>query len=136
MARPEHKPNAVTRRKVAIAAGGGMRQEDIAIALSISVPTLRKHYETELSVGAAQKRMAVLEAQFQAATKKGSSAAARIYLEHEPQVAVPPEEAKEPKPRAVGKKDKANADAKTAQNGTDWEGLLDPKVTPIRKPAA
>ena len=50
--RPAHKPNPRTRRDVSIAAGGGMPHEEIALALGVSVPTLRKHLAAELSTGA------------------------------------------------------------------------------------
>jgi hypothetical protein len=134
--RPAHAPTAATRRRVAIAAGGGMLHEQIAIALGICTDTLRKHYEPELSVGAAQRRMAVLEAQYAAATKKGSTSAAKVYLANEPQIAAPPvpagaaAPAPGPAPAAaapapkLGKKEQANVDAARAAEGTEWGDLL------------
>lgn len=104
-----------------------MRHEDIAIALGISKPTLRKSYEAELAQGAAGKRMDVLNALYRAA-KKGSSSAARIYLSTQPEVAAPPAENETPPApelgKTRGKKEQANADAQTAQAGTGWEALL------------
>lgn len=114
-----------------------MRHQDIAIALGICVDTLTKHYEAELSVGAVARRLEVLQGLHKAA-KKGSSSAARAYLEHSPQLAPPPAgvgdprppaaapaaAAPAPKPAALGKKEQLNADARTAQVGTDWETLL------------
>lgn len=139
MARPEHKPTAATRRRVAISAGGGMPHEDIALALGITAPTLKKHYRDELSVGAATKRMDVLGALYVAATKKKNTSAAKAYLEHTPQPAgqgakdeaTPPA----PKGRPSGKKAIAQQDATTAQAGTGWEGILPDNVTPLRIPA-
>lgn len=126
--RPAHSPTAATRRKVAIAAGGGMLHENIAIALEISVDTLRKYYEPELAVGSTQRRMDVLEAMYRAATKKGSTSAAKVYLANEPQLAVPPAPQPEtpapvPAPK-LGKKEQAAADAVTAAKGTEWDDLL------------
>lgn len=108
-----------------------MRQEDIANGIGITVPTLRKHYSAELSAGAARERMAVL-AKVLAQAKKGSTSAARLYLQQTPEfVPVPVEE---PKPKR-GKKEQAQADAKTAAKGTEWDDLIGSgaNVTPIRK---
>lgn len=116
-----------------------MTHEDIALALGITVPTLKKHYRDELSVGAATKRMDVLGALYVAATKKKNTSAAKAYLEHAPQPTgqgtkgevTPPA----PKGRPSGKKAIAQQDATTAQQGTGWEGILPDNVTPLRKPA-
>jgi|GEM_PF-927534 hypothetical protein len=134
--RPPHAPTAALRRYVSVAAGGGMRHEDIALALGISRETLAKHYNVELSSGALARRAEVLNA-LHAAAKKGSSSAARAYLEHTPELAAPPAEGVAPttgaqppaeptKPQRLGKKEQAQAEAITAQQGTDWDGLLRP----------
>jgi hypothetical protein len=110
-----------------------MRHEDIAIGLGIGVDTLRKYFETELSVGASMRRMEVMKA-LHAAAVKGSSSAARAYLAVEPQLAAPPAVPAEPKPAAapkplaapLGKKDQAQAEAVTADVGTEWADLLRP----------
>ncbi|SDW94638.1 hypothetical protein [Lysobacter enzymogenes] len=138
MARPEHQPTKASRLKVAIAAGGGMRHEEIANALGISAPTLRKHYELELSTGAAEKRMEVLTVAFRTAVKKGNTSAARLYLQHAPEFEPAPGAAQEPEaaePKPEGKKAQANAAAIGAETGTEWEHLLDPKVVPIGRAA-
>lgn len=133
--RPAHVPTATTRRKVAIAAGGGMLHESIAISLEISTDTLRKYYEHELSVGASQRRMDVLEALYRIVVRKGSTSAAKVYLANEPQLAVPPAPQPEAPAPAVatpapapapklGKKEQAAADAVTAADGTAWDDLL------------
>lgn len=109
------------------------------MALGINTDTLRKYYEAEMSVGASQRRMEVLQSQYQAAMKKGSTSAARVYLAAEPQFVVPPAPLDgppapaaapppSPAPSSIGqpqgKKEKAAAEAVTAQAGTEWEGLL------------
>lgn len=125
--RPAFAPTAAQRRQVSIAAGGGMRHVDIATALGISRETLEKHFEVELAGGALARRMEVLQA-LHAAAKKGSSSAARAYLQHEATPAVPPRPAAEPdaKPAPLGKKEQAQADAVTAARGTEWDSLLKP----------
>lgn len=124
--RPAFKPSDAMRLRVSIAAGGGMRHEDIAIGLGINRDTLSKYFEAELTVGASARRMEVLAGLHKAA-KRGSSGAAKAYLALEPQVTAPPL----PGPAAdlvreapLGKKDQANADAVTAAKGTGWETLL------------
>lgn len=133
--RPAFKPTAAQRRQVSIAAAAGMRHDDIAIAIGICRDTLTKHFELELSAGAAARRMEVLGALYLAA-KKGSSSAAKAFLAADPLLGVPPvpEQAKPkaadaaavpdaPKPK-LGKKEQAQADAQTATNGTEWASLL------------
>jgi hypothetical protein len=124
MPRPSFRPTAAQRRQVAIAAGGGMSHEAIALALGLSRNTLRKHFAEELTSGAVARRMEVLRAQYRAAVK-GNVAAQKAYLLHEPQ---DPTGAGAPaKPRAapaVGKKEQAQAAARQAAAGTDWDDLL------------
>ena len=119
-----HVPTDEQRNQVAIAAGGGMSHEDIAIGLGIDRKTLDKHYERELSEGAFLKRMEVVGA-LHACALKGNATAARTYLDKAPELAVPP--AEKPgdgsKPK-LGKKDQADEDAKTAADGSDWGGIL------------
>jgi hypothetical protein len=134
--RPAHKPTPAMRRQVSVAAGGGMRHQDIAIALGIDRDTLAKHYQAELTVVATMRRMEVLQA-LHIAAKKGSSSAAKAYLANEPHFSVPPEgvgdaaaaqppEAPKTTPKEVplGKKAQADADAVTAARGTGWDDLL------------
>lgn len=141
------------REKVAIAVGGGMKHEDIAEALGISTPTLRKHFDAELSRVAHTKRLEALVA-LQKSAKKGNVSAIRAYLNLVPTVtasgdlpgeatttpapgpaATPSEPASVAVPLPVGvplgKKEAAQVAAFTAQAGTEWDGLL-PKITAIQ----
>lgn len=141
--RPAHQPTAVSRRSVSIKAGGGMLHEQIAMAMGISTDTLRRHYEHELSVGASMRRGNVLEAMYKAATTKGSTAAAKVYLANEPELAVPPMAKETPAPtpepvapvapaQKLGKKEQAAADAVTAAEGTGWNDLLPRPGIPLQ----
>lgn len=122
--RPPYKPNASDRRKVAIAAGGGMSHEQIAIALGITRNTLLKYFSEELTLGAYKKRMELLEILHKTA-KKGSVTAAREYFKHEPGVTAPPptDQEQSPAPKK-GKKEQAQEEAQIAAVGTEWEDLL------------
>lgn len=114
-----------------------MSHEAIALGMGIARNTLEKHFELELSTGAYARRLEVLQA-IHAAAKRGNMAAAKAYLAFDPKLAVPPAQApaqtpakparKAPPP---GKKEQAQADALTAANGTDWDGLLTPG-TPLQ----
>lgn len=110
-----------------------MSHEEIALALGMSRVTLSKHFEVELSTGAYQKRLEVMQA-MQRAAKKGNVAAARAYLNVTPWVAPPPADkpapAPEPKQPELGKKEQANRDAGTAQVGTEWADLLPDQAAP------
>lgn len=119
-----HKPTEALRKRVAIAAGGGMLHEDIALAIGVTPPTLRKHYAEELSVGAHKRRMDVLEAAYEGAVA-GKVAAQRLYLSVMPGAAAPDlDEEPAGDARPLGKKAEANEAAKTAHVGSDWEDLL------------
>lgn len=138
MARPEFKPTKAQRERVASAAGGGMPHEHIAIALGICRATLEKHFTAELTVGAYAKRAEVIET-LRLQALKGSVPACRAYLAESPDLAAPEHvgSAEEEAGDAVaseplGKKAQAEVDAKTAQKGTSWEGLLDTNVVALR----
>lgn len=127
MARPEFKPTATQRKKVAIAAGGGMSHESIAQALGIARNTLEKHFMAELTAGASERRLEALQG-LHAAAKKGNVSAVKAYLAGVPQfIATPDAPGDEPaarKPAPLGKKEAAQQAASVAQHGTGWEGLL------------
>jgi len=116
-----------------VAAGGGMSHEEIAIALGISRPTLEKHFAAELSKGAFERRLEVLQG-LQAAAKRGNAAAVRLYLQISPELAAPPAEkaAAAPAVAPLGKKEAANEAAKTVQVGTGWEDLLPGARAPLQ----
>jgi ParB-like chromosome segregation protein Spo0J len=124
--RKQLKFSDATRRRVEIAAGGGISQEQIALMLGISRTTLLKHFEHELGAGALARREEVLAAMYRAA-KKGSTASARLYLTHTQGKFSEQEIEEQPvRPSPEGKKAQAQAAAKTAQHGTEWEDLLKP----------
>lgn len=102
-----------------------MSHEEIAIGLGITRPTLEKHFAHELSTGAYQKRLEVIDAMHRSA-KKGNVAAQKAYVSMTPRVAAPPAPAPAGKASKVGKKEQAEADAQGAQTGTEWESLLRP----------
>lgn len=56
-----HEPNEVTRGKVQSLSQFGIPQDQIAASISISAPTLRKHYAQELAAGklTANRRVAM-----------------------------------------------------------------------------
>lgn len=123
--RPAFKPTPYQRATVAIAAGGGMPLNEIAMGLGITRETLHKHFEAELSTGAHAKRLEVIRA-LHAAAKKGNVAAAKAYMLLDPASAAPPLPTMPPAPKEepIGKKQQANIDAVDAAKDTGWEGLL------------
>ena len=77
--RPQFQPTNEQREQCAILAAGRMSEENIAAALGVSRPTLRKHFAHELTTGAAQRNAAVLLALYETAVA-GNVAAARTWL--------------------------------------------------------
>lgn len=106
---------------MAICAGAGMTHREIALALAIDRGTLEKHYEVELAQGAYARRMDVVVA-MHAAALKGNVSAQKSYLQLEPTSTEDPQP--DEKPAKLGKKEQADADARTAASGTNWAGLL------------
>lgn len=122
--RPTFRPTAAMRRLVSIAAAGGMSHDQIAIGMGVARNTLEKHFKHELARGALKRRVDVLVAMYRAAMG-GNVAAQRAYLAAgdtaRPVLPVP----RDPTD-SRGKKERAEADARTAQVGTDWEEDLKP----------
>jgi len=110
--------------RVSIAAGAGMPHEEIALAVGISTPTLRKHYAAELSTEAAKRRLENFASLF-ASAQGGNVSAQKAYAAARMAPAAPDPEP-DPLPAGVpaGKKAQQAADAKVAQVGTEWEELL------------
>lgn len=125
--RPAFKPTPVQRRLVRNAAASGMSHEEIAVALGIHRHTLEKYFAVEISSGALHRRMEIIDAMVRVALK-GNVAAQKALLATMPALSAPPVEPEKP----MGKKDQANADAKGAADGTEWDALLPKNVTPIR----
>jgi hypothetical protein len=101
-----------------------MSHEEIALGLGISRNTLNKHFDAELSTGACARRLEVLESMFKAA-KGGNVTAQKAYIQMTPTITAPAPE-KPATPTKIGKKEQAQADAQTAQVGSEWEDLLRP----------
>jgi hypothetical protein len=125
--RKPFKPTPALRRKVANGAGSGMSHEEIALGIGIARTTLLKHFRRELSIGAYEKRLEMVDAMHRAG-KRGNVAAMKAYLALTPQASAPPV-----KPAKLGKKDQAQVDADEAPTGTEWGELLPGNVTPIRR---
>lgn len=134
--KPPHEPKPAYRRKVEEMVAVGDSHETIARALGITRPTLDRHYKEELKNGAAKKRAEAVTGLFRQARKGNVTALKK--LEEMTRVATalegfekPAEESKAPKPAKRGKKEAAEADAKTAGFGSDWGDDL--QVPPIDK---
>lgn len=125
--RPPFKPTPALRRRVSTAAGAGMSHEDIALALQVSRVTLVKHFSEELTVGACVRRMEVAEAVYKAA-KKGNVAAARAYSQMGARAGG--SSAAASAGGDEGKKERAQREGAVAQQGTEWESLLQPPNRP------
>lgn len=65
--RPEYAPTDDEREKVRVLKASGMSQEAIAEAIGISVPTLAKHFTSELDRGTAKVRADLLMARYRSA---------------------------------------------------------------------
>ena len=117
--RPEFKPTDAQRTQVKAMAAYGVPQEDIAKVIGCSPVTLRKHCWQELEIAAIEANAKVAQSLFRKAvdgTGKESVTAAIFWLKCR---AGWRDVAPEP-----GKKEQAEALARTIERGTDWESLL------------
>lgn len=114
--RPAYEPTDKERAQVKMLAAFGVTEADISKLVGISPPTLRKHFATELEMGHVEANAKVAQSLFKMATNptKPNVAAAIFWL----------------KVRAGWRdgvapvKEQREQDARTAENGTSWEGLL------------
>ncbi len=116
--RPKFQPTEELRTEVEQMVGFRFPQAAIARALNISVPTLCKHFRNELDCGRKKADFAVAGAIWAKAVSGHMPAAmfwARVHMGWQEQ---------KPKTQPVGKKEKADIDAKVAHKGTTWEALL------------
>lgn len=74
MARPVHQPTTEQRKQVETMAGFGITEDDIALSIGISAPTLRKHYRSELDLGHIKANSAVAQSLYKKALGDGASA--------------------------------------------------------------
>jgi len=121
--RPEFRPTSAQRREVARLRMVGMEMIDISRVIGCSEPTLRKHFDDELSSGYAKRRAAVYEALEKNAIAGNVSAQKALITLFEKADALPPA----PRQRAVpkpGKKEIAQAEAQTAHETSDWGTLV------------
>lgn len=111
------------RRDVELMKVDGWSDERIAAQLGISRTTLLKHFAKELEFGADKVRRKQL-VNLSRASDKLNVAAAKVLLARADTVAVPPPPPSPREETRLGKKDAADRDAQTAEQGTSWDGLL------------
>lgn len=76
--RRPYKPSDEAREKVRVLKAGGMTNDAIAIAIGITVPTLTKHFPTELDCGTAKVRADLLMARYRSAMGGNVSAQTKM----------------------------------------------------------
>jgi len=122
--RPVFEPTAEQRRLVKALAAVGVSQNDIALVVEIDAKTLRKHFRTELDLGAIEANAKVAQALFKRATEEKGAAgvqAAIFWLK----VRAGWRDTDQPSPTSsLGKKAAQELIARTSHHGTDWEALL------------
>jgi hypothetical protein len=129
MSRPAHEPTEEGRRTVKAMAAFGIPHIDIARALGISAPTLRRHYRGELQTGQTVATAKVAQNLFRIATGDGRGAvqAAIFWLKCRAGWRDTTVDDAMPS-RRLGKKERAELESRTAGEGTEWEDLL---TTPL-----
>ena len=125
--RPPHAPTEKDRKTVEAMASYGVPQDEIALVLGVSLPTLRRHYGAVLRVAAIKANAKMAESLFAQALSKGPGAlGAKIFWL---KCRAGWTEAKPPAEASAGyqsKKEAARGAAETAGVGTDWGDDLVP----------
>jgi hypothetical protein len=80
MGRPRFTPSDEQRRMVRAMAGFGVPQDDIALVVKCSPPTLRKRFRDELDVATIEANARVAQCLYQQATTPGNIAATIFWL--------------------------------------------------------
>jgi hypothetical protein len=128
--RPAHIPTSENRRKVMVLAAFDKNEQQIAAALSITPPTLRKHYFRELRsrLEARQRLEGKLFAALLAEVDKGNVTAIDKLFKRldRHDLAVPQRIVKQDRKPKLGKKEQAVVDARSASGEGEWGGLLGP----------
>lgn len=127
--RPAHVRTTENANKVSLLFAVGRDEDEAAAALGICTKTLKKHYfpECEKRQQARVAAEAALLNVLWTEAGKGSAAAVKQLLERMDKgdldrMRVPPR--REPKAPPVGKKEQRLLDARTAGEGSEWEGLI------------
>lgn len=124
--RPKYTPTEKERSQCKALAAMGVPHTDIALVLQISAPTLRRHFRHELDTGMVEANAKVAQSLFKQATDtvKPSVVAAIFWLKVRAGWVEGCD--REPREEVLGKKEQANRAARVAQQGTEWERLLQP----------
>lgn len=128
--RPAHIPTDENRRKVVVLMAFDKNEEQIAAALGITPPTLRKHYFRELraKLEARLRLEGKLLAALMAEVDSGNvSAIDKVFKRldrHDLARGLSPRPAKAAPPVKKGKKEMAVTNAVTAHEGSEWSSLV------------
>lgn len=122
--RPPHQPSEKDRQMVEVLAGFAVPTTKIADVLDITQPTLLKHYETELRTGAAKVEATLVGNLLRLAKGSDGTALKAITFALNCRFGwsayVPRPETEKP----LGKKEMAEADARSAHEESDWGRLI------------
>lgn len=130
--RPKHLKTDEKRHRVAVLVALNQSQADIAAAIGIREPTLRKHYFRELRDGLSQKRAEALVMIYESA-KKGNVAAQKELIKLLDKADIDATvrrfqtadaKATPKKPPRLGKKEQADLDAATPDLATPLGKLM------------
>ncbi len=115
--------DAQTYEKVESLRAFGMSLEEIATAINVSVPTLRKYFLPELQAAVSRVKSRVMLALMDK-VDEGSVPAMRAALQLLEAGGAMPAPVRTKAEAAIGKKAQADLDAMTAHKGTEWGSLL------------
>lgn len=133
-ARPQHAPTAENLEKAVVLYGLGRKDADVAAALGISIPTLKRHYFSSPDLQAARRNAAMmlegeLVQRLMEQSKAGKVAATEKLLKRLDKSRLGPApmvQAKAKKPKGL-KEERIERALAAGQEDQSWGTLLHPK---------
>ena len=119
LGRPPFKPTKAQRHRCSVLAAARMSEADIARVFGVSVGTLRKHFDEELTVGVALRNAEMNEALFESG-KAGNVAAMKAW---QARASAIPGATDAPSTDGLGKKEIQEIEAKRPPAG-EWGELV------------
>jgi len=128
--RPPHLPTEENRRKVILLMALDKNEEQIAAALSITPPTLRKHYFRELRarlearLRVEGKLLIALDREIAKGNVSAIDKMLKVLDRHDMRLGRVPVKSAKLRERPMGKKEQRKLQARTGHKESEWGGLL------------
>lgn len=122
--RPSHQPTDRDRQMVEVLSGFAIPLERIAQVIGVSRPTLQRHYQTEINVGAAKVEATLIGNLLAIAKGKNGTALKAIMFSLHCRFGWSAYVPRPTEDKPLGKKEAAEIEAQTAHEDSEWSDLV------------